>query len=211
MLKRLFVLLAAMASVAGMAQTTIPSTITVNHDINTNVSFAIMLQENLDQQGGGSSWPYSFTGQGSFQNPFEQGTEAGILTMVGLYGQGDSESVADGVTVMTSSEFSGEGLQWEEFFSGVGEEDVLNALISVRDANGDQAMVDAGLNTISQWFQSNKNMFPRMNERATFFNFSQGTNVGTGFWTQQPVPEPATLLAVGAGTALLLARRRRRA
>lgn len=207
MLKRLFILLALMASVAGMAQNAIPFKITVDHDITTDVTFSIMLQENLDQMGGGSSWPYSFTGQGSFENPFEQPVEAGILTMLGIYGSGDG----DGVNVFLGSEFSADGKDWSEVFSGPSEQEVFDALVKVRDANGDNAMVDAGLETIGQWFQANKVKFPRAGENAGFYNFSTGTSVGTGVWNQQPVPEPATLLALGAGGALLLARRRRRA
>lgn len=205
-------LLAALATSAAVLAA--PGDITVNHELRdgADVPFSIMFQQDADLNGGGTSWPYSFSGTGSFQNPFSQGEDVGLLTMLGLYTLNDSGFTGDGVAILLNQTAAANAVEFEfeVFFPGYTEEEIISALEALRDSNGNQAEVDAAFEVLNPFVNSNWGNFATNGENGTFVGFSTGTNLGPGSWSQQPVPEPGLMIGAGLGLAALIARRRKK-
>lgn len=189
-----------------------PLKITVEHDLDEvyNVPFAIMFQQNADQMGGGSSWPYSFSGAGSFDNPFEQGTEAGIISMIGLYegvANSDTEIGDPGLVMLMRNAYALEigGLTFEQVFPGYSETDLIEALKVVRAG---EPGFEASLDLVGNFFNQNPLYWASAGESASFIGFSEAKNLGSGSWQQQPVPEPGLMLAGGAALAFFIRRKK---
>lgn len=189
-----------------------PLKISVEHDLDEvyNIPFAIMFQQNADQMGGGSSWPYSFSGVGSFDNPFEQGTEAGLLSMIGLYNgvaASDTEIGNPGLVMMMKNGFALEilGVPFEQVFPGYSEAALIEALQTVQAG---QPGYETSLDLVGNFFNQNPNFWASAGESASFIGFSDAKNLGSGTWNQQPVPEPGLLLAGGAALAFFIRRKK---
>lgn len=189
-----------------------PFKITVEHDLDPtyDVPFAVMFQENLDQMGGGASWPYSFSGTGSFDNAFEQGVETGILSMIGLYtgvANMDTEIGSPGLVMMMRNAYALEiiGLPFENLFSSHTEAELIAALQGVQ-AGGEG--YEANLDLVGDFFNQNKQYWASAGETASFIGFSDAKNFGSGSWQQQPVPEPGLMLAGGAALAFFVRRKK---
>lgn len=184
-----------------------PFQITVDHDLDSqyNIPFAVMLQQNEDQMGGGASWAYSVSGAGTITNPFEQGASTGILTLIGLYNGGSGND--PGVAMLMGNGYAPEfvGMPWESIFSSHTEQEIIDALLGVQ-AGG--SSVDPGIEVLSEFFNQNLSVFAGNMESASFVGYSSHTILGSGSWQQQPVPEPGLLLAAGAGLAFFVRRRK---
>ncbi len=189
-----------------------PFKITIDHDLDEsfNVPFAVMFQENADEMGGGASWPYSFSGSGSFDNPFEQSVETGILSVFGLYSgvaAMDTEISNPGLVMMMRNSMASEfiGSSFESIFSSHTEAQIISALQAVQ-AGGDG--YEESLDIVGSFFNDNKHFWASAGESASFVGFSSAKNLGAGSWQQQPVPEPGLMLAGGAALAFFIRRRK---
>lgn len=197
-----------------------PFLINVNHSLSDGVVMDPMLmsQQNLDGSGGGTSWPYSFSSFGNFDNPFEQNTPVGTLSMLGLYtaqGMSFGDPSTSGVSFLINGSAAAGivGKSWNDIFPTYSLADIRLGLTNILTANGDQGKLDAGFAVLDPFMQANKNLFLTEGEFGSFVGFEEqvtdSRNFGVGQWTAKPVPEPGTMLALGLGGAMLLRRRRR--
>lgn len=208
LVKRLALGLALALALIGSALAQ-PFEITVDHELDSpyEVTFAILSQQNEDLMGGGASWPYSFSGTGSFANPFEQGVSTGIATLIGLYSGGSGND--PGVAVLMNNGYAPEfvGMPWDSVFSSHTEQEIIDALLAVQaGAPG----FESSLDVIGNFFNANLDKWTSSGQAGSFVGYSSHTILGSGKWQQQPVPEPGLLIAAGAAGAFLIRRRRTR-
>jgi len=205
LLKRLALGLVLALALVGSALAQ-PFQLTVDHDLDPqyDVTFAIMVQQNEDMMGGGSSWPYSFSGTGSFTNPFEQGVSTGIATLIGLYSGGSGND--PGVALLMNNGYAPEfiGMPWESVFSSHTEQEIIDALLAVQ-AGGPG--FEASLDVVGDFFNANLEKWNANAQAGSFVGYSSHTILGSGSWQQQPVPEPGLLIAAGAAGAFMIRRR----
>ncbi|MCG9896049.1 MAG: PEP-CTERM sorting domain-containing protein [Fimbriimonadaceae bacterium] len=198
----------AIASSA-FAQEAVPYRIDIEHDLPSGVSVtdSIILDTNPNFNGGSSTWSFSFSGTGSFSNPFEYSEIPAYLTVFGLYEDGDQNT---GVTVLARASLADQnvGLPWEDvFLGGFTEAEVAEAITRIVTADGDEAQLNAGFSVIDPFYAENFNLWPTEGEAGIWLGFSDASDFGAGQWTATPVPEPASLLVLAAGAGLMAARR----
>lgn len=189
-----------------------PFKINVDHDLDSVnfVPFAIMFQQNADLMGGGASWPYSFSGTGSFDNPFEQGVETGILSLIGVYENFAAMDPGDGtpgLIMLMRNAYASEiiGSPFENLFTSHSESELIAAIQAVQ-AGGEG--YEASLDLVGDFFNQNQQYWASAGESASFVGFSDAKLLGSGTWNQQPVPEPGLMLAGGAALAFFIRRKK---
>lgn len=128
-------------------------------------------------------------------------------TLIGTYGGGA------GIVLGLNPEAAANaiGTEFSTLFPGVNEASLVSSVQSShRVLNGSGSFADLlNLGTAKNFLENNRSMFAQGLTGGSLVAFSTGQDVGTLVATPTAVPEPASMIALGAGAAALMRRRRR--